>query len=1215
MISFFIFSHKFAQNISRYPSFTSLPLFMCAFISGGLNATYFETPQLLDFDSSMAGLYPSFARVDQVINFSWGISQPILDADLKAWPGNKSIGQDYFSVRWEGYISPRFSELYTITAQADDGVRVLVDGVLVLDFWNFRSSQVLGTIALSTDALYPVQVEYRELTGNATIQLSWSSASQRLEIIPSTRLFRRIERYFDSTAIITGSNHSVILTTATTAGSSITFSISSRDFFPLNLVEAFLQDQAPAMLSAQASSFASSSSPFLTTFSASVEPSNFGSLTATYYSDNAPVAVHCHGAYVGKFCAFPWGSALLITSSSASSRKFLTLRDFGTLIPASSFSVRYRGFIRPSQTGMYTFEFNATGFGTQQMYILDNIGSLIPSSRPASNYWAFSLQSNTFYDVSLFKYDDSMDSSSLYLSNDTFYFQSSGASFAVFPTDRMFPLSRSFSGNLNIQLKGLHELQASSVLSGGLGATYYDDTSFSIPVSTGENVFAELISAPMDWSDRRSFSVRWRGLVTFSAASMSFALMVASKGTWVRIWIDGVLVADSSHMTSSVHSTFSVTPRTFQTPATPDLNTLFDVKIDYIHLNGPSAFSLKLNGGTLSIPSSSMFYRAVTISLPVVSVFSASICASLSSLSFPMRVLTAGVDSAFTISLYDAFYNPVDARSQLAYVRMHHSNFLEEISPIRESSNSSSRSLKPTKAGTYNLLASVLMPGSIVLQDPMTSSDLFILNSLSSASFPGRASFRLRGFVQPILFGLLTFSVQTGPYTNAVLWFNDIRASKFIGFNNGSLQIGSKIGSVTFNVEIRKASQTSVPITVSFTAATSLGSASTITISYPSGFLDTSVTPGVTVSAGTATASSPAATYVVVTLNGGASVAGGSVYTLTLTGCKLGAPNAGSSTGVSVVSSEDWSTSFIQSNSGSPVLSSLFVVSVPFANGVYDIQIDCYNPSSVLSVSWMVLGSFVSIPTSRFFMRSDMSPVSIQVSAAETCASQSFALGSGLTLATAGVISKFYIVTTDSFGNLRSLDEDSFAVSVVHSSMNLKSQIFANSARISSSTSSVASSYTPNASGSARLFVQRLSPGGIVGELFSNDYFSGVPMKSAVVDLIDVSWFVSGFQPSPFSIRWTGHVKVQSDSDNFSVQAGSSQNFRLLVNGVILLESWNDTGGNFSVSVQFDSATYSQIIFEFSHSAASIAPYVYLRLQSASIPSQNITSKFLFHIP
>ena len=103
--------------------------------------------------------------------------------------GNKIIGPDYFSVRWVGEFTAAHSEVYTFHANTDDGMKLYVNGLLITNHWYSKCSNVDGTIALVKDTLYEIKLEYLELTGNATMQLYWSSLRQKRELLPSTRLF------------------------------------------------------------------------------------------------------------------------------------------------------------------------------------------------------------------------------------------------------------------------------------------------------------------------------------------------------------------------------------------------------------------------------------------------------------------------------------------------------------------------------------------------------------------------------------------------------------------------------------------------------------------------------------------------------------------------------------------------------------------------------------------------------------------------------------------------------------------------------------------------------------------------------------------------------------------------------------------------------------------------------------------------------------------
>jgi hypothetical protein len=60
---------------------------------------------------------------------------------------------------------------YTILATADDGVRVWVDGQIVIDAWNDHSAtNYSATVYLGTGA-HNLRVEYYERYGNAVISV------------------------------------------------------------------------------------------------------------------------------------------------------------------------------------------------------------------------------------------------------------------------------------------------------------------------------------------------------------------------------------------------------------------------------------------------------------------------------------------------------------------------------------------------------------------------------------------------------------------------------------------------------------------------------------------------------------------------------------------------------------------------------------------------------------------------------------------------------------------------------------------------------------------------------------------------------------------------------------------------------------------------------------------------------------------------------------
>lgn len=98
--------------------------------------------------------------------------------------------KDEFSVRWTGSIEPRHSEEYTFSTLSNDGVRLWIDGKLVIDNWTTHSAKEdQGTIKLTAGKRHDLKLEYFQSGGNSVMKLFWASASQSKEIVPQSALF------------------------------------------------------------------------------------------------------------------------------------------------------------------------------------------------------------------------------------------------------------------------------------------------------------------------------------------------------------------------------------------------------------------------------------------------------------------------------------------------------------------------------------------------------------------------------------------------------------------------------------------------------------------------------------------------------------------------------------------------------------------------------------------------------------------------------------------------------------------------------------------------------------------------------------------------------------------------------------------------------------------------------------------------------------------
>lgn len=121
-----------------------------------------------------------FWRIDTTVAFVWDGGSPSEDL----------IGNDFFNIRWSGMVEPQFSENYTFHIVSDDGVRLWVDGELIIDQWVPQPpTETTASIELQAGQRYPIRLEYFEDAGGAECTLYWSSERIPRAVIPKTQLY------------------------------------------------------------------------------------------------------------------------------------------------------------------------------------------------------------------------------------------------------------------------------------------------------------------------------------------------------------------------------------------------------------------------------------------------------------------------------------------------------------------------------------------------------------------------------------------------------------------------------------------------------------------------------------------------------------------------------------------------------------------------------------------------------------------------------------------------------------------------------------------------------------------------------------------------------------------------------------------------------------------------------------------------------------------
>jgi glucose/arabinose dehydrogenase len=107
---------------------------------------------------------PATVRCETAINNNWGSGSP---------PGT-GVGPNSFSVRWVGTRSFATTRTYTFTATADDGVRVYLDGTLIIDQWKDQAPTTYTVSRRVTAGNHQVRVDYYENGGGAVARLTIS---------------------------------------------------------------------------------------------------------------------------------------------------------------------------------------------------------------------------------------------------------------------------------------------------------------------------------------------------------------------------------------------------------------------------------------------------------------------------------------------------------------------------------------------------------------------------------------------------------------------------------------------------------------------------------------------------------------------------------------------------------------------------------------------------------------------------------------------------------------------------------------------------------------------------------------------------------------------------------------------------------------------------------------------------------------------------------
>jgi hypothetical protein len=153
-------------------TFAPIPRTQLHATAQGLLGQYFS-------NTTLAGS-PVLTRVEAV-NFDWATGAPAA-----------GLAVDMFSARWSGRVFAGATGNYTFHTTSDDGIRLWVNGSLVIDNWTTHAPTTNSSlpIALKAGFYYDLQLEYFENQAGAVAKLAWTTPGATGAVpVPQAQLY------------------------------------------------------------------------------------------------------------------------------------------------------------------------------------------------------------------------------------------------------------------------------------------------------------------------------------------------------------------------------------------------------------------------------------------------------------------------------------------------------------------------------------------------------------------------------------------------------------------------------------------------------------------------------------------------------------------------------------------------------------------------------------------------------------------------------------------------------------------------------------------------------------------------------------------------------------------------------------------------------------------------------------------------------------------
>ncbi len=129
--------------------------------TGALTGTYFQGTNFQE---------KKLSRRDATLSFNWDAQSP-----------DPQVPRTNFSARWEGSLQTQDAGEYIFQMSADDGMRLWINGQLVIDDWNAHPLTVkTAKVTLPANSQVQVKIEYFQATEHASVDLRWTPPGQAI---------------------------------------------------------------------------------------------------------------------------------------------------------------------------------------------------------------------------------------------------------------------------------------------------------------------------------------------------------------------------------------------------------------------------------------------------------------------------------------------------------------------------------------------------------------------------------------------------------------------------------------------------------------------------------------------------------------------------------------------------------------------------------------------------------------------------------------------------------------------------------------------------------------------------------------------------------------------------------------------------------------------------------------------------------------------------